>query len=173
MSRFEFDENEFPPAYFISFRCYGTWLHGDARKSMDGRKHNIYGMPPILPNAGLKKFETGECKYPSMTLDAARRAIVEKAIREVCEHRDYQLLAINVRSNHVHTVVSANCKPEPVMNAFKAYSTRCLRQADTLSSEARFWSRHGSTRYLWKPRQIEFAVDYVINGRGDELPKFD
>lgn len=172
MSRFELDESEFPLAYFISFRCYGTWLHGDARKSMDRRKHNIYGMPPILSNAGLEEFEAGECKHHFMILDAAQRVLVEKAIREVCAHRDYQLLAINVRSNHVHTVVSVNCKPEPVMNAFKAYSTRCLRQAGTLSPDIKLWSRHGSTRYLWKSRQVEFAIDYVINSQGDELPKF-
>ena len=27
----DFDDNEFPLAYFISFRTYGTWLHGDER----------------------------------------------------------------------------------------------------------------------------------------------
>ena len=25
----DFDDNEFPLAYLITFRCYGTWLHGD------------------------------------------------------------------------------------------------------------------------------------------------
>ena len=24
-----------PLAYFITFRCYGTWLHGDSRSSVD------------------------------------------------------------------------------------------------------------------------------------------
>ena len=29
----DFDDNEFPLAYLITFRCYGTWLHGDERGS--------------------------------------------------------------------------------------------------------------------------------------------
>jgi hypothetical protein len=46
MSR-DFDDNEFPLAYLITFRCYGTWVHGDDRGSMD-RKHNIYRTPRSL-----------------------------------------------------------------------------------------------------------------------------
>ncbi len=30
---------EFPPAYLITFRTYGSWLHGDEKGSID-RKHN-------------------------------------------------------------------------------------------------------------------------------------
>src|SRR5256886_8163861 len=29
----DFDDNEFPLVYLITFRCYGTWLHGDERGS--------------------------------------------------------------------------------------------------------------------------------------------
>jgi hypothetical protein len=36
------------------------------------------------------------------------------------------------------------------------------------------WSRHGSTRYLWKPHHVDRAIDYVIKGQeGDEPPDFD
>ncbi len=45
----DFDNNKFPLAYLISFRCYGTWLHGDKRGSMS-RKQNKYGTPRIAPN---------------------------------------------------------------------------------------------------------------------------
>ena len=44
-----FSTGEFALAYFITFRCYGTWLHGDERGSVD-RFHNIYGMPFIPKN---------------------------------------------------------------------------------------------------------------------------
>ena len=36
-------------AYLITFRCYGTWLHGDKRGSID-RFHNAYKSPYIAPN---------------------------------------------------------------------------------------------------------------------------
>jgi hypothetical protein len=35
------------------------------------------------------------------------------------------------------------------------------------------WADKGSRRRLWNERSIEMAVDYVINGQGDELPKFE
>ena len=49
----DFDDKEFPLAYLISFRTYGTWLHGDKRGSMD-RKHNVYGTSKISPNPALE-----------------------------------------------------------------------------------------------------------------------
>ncbi len=30
------------------------------------------------------------------------------------------------------------------------------------------WARHGSTPYLWTEEAGERAIDYVINGQGDE-----
>ena len=29
------NDTDIPLAYLISFRCYGTWLHGDERGSID------------------------------------------------------------------------------------------------------------------------------------------
>jgi REP element-mobilizing transposase RayT len=168
----DFDDNEFPLAYLITFRCYGTWLHGDERGSMD-RKHNVYGTPRIAPNSKLEASDAVRLRHSTITLDAPQRAVVEKAIREVCSHRQYFLRAINVRTNHVHAVVSAAGKPEPVMDAFKAYATRSLRTAGPLSARIKPWVRHGSTRYLWKERHIEKAIDYVLYGQGDEPPTFD
>jgi REP element-mobilizing transposase RayT len=168
----DFDDNVFPLAYFISFRTYGTWLHGDERGSVN-RKQNKYGTPRIAPNSLLEKAERSLLKYPPVTLDGYQRSVVEKAIREVCKHREYKLLAINVRTNHVHTVVSAQVKPEPILQAFQAYATRKLREAGLLTRKIKPWSRHGSTPYLWKEKQVERAIDYVINGQGDDLPSFD
>jgi hypothetical protein len=37
------------------------------------------------------------------------------------------LHALNVRTNHVHTVVTASRKPEQVLNGLKANATRQLR----------------------------------------------
>ena len=86
---------------------------------------------------------------------------------------EYKLLAINVRTNHVHSVVSAQVKPEPILQAFQSYSTRKLREAGLLLPNVKPWSRHGSTPYLWKERHVERAMDYVIDGQGDDLPSFD
>ena len=168
----DFDDNEFPLAYLITFRCYGTWLHGDERRSMN-RKQNVYGTPRIEPKPRLKEAETKQLKYPPVSLDASQRKVVESAVREVCLYRKYALRAINVRTNHAHTVVSALCEPEPILDAFKSYSTRALRRAGLLSQQGKPWARHGSTIYLWKERDVEKAVEYVLLGQDGELPPLD
>ena len=169
----EFQDRSVPLAYFISFRCYGTWMHGDERGAMDRKDFNRYGSAKMPINVNLKKKEISALKNQPSVLDEWCRPAVENAIREVCSFRDYNLFAIQARTSHVHCVVSANTKPELVMNAFKAYSTRHLRNGKLVLPESKLWSRHGSTRYLWTDRHIETAVDYVLNGQGDELPAFE
>ena len=73
-----------------------------------------------------------------------------------------------VRTNHVHSVVAASCKPEHVMDSFKAYATRQLREARLMGPDIKIWARHGGTPYLWTEEQVERAIDYVINGQGEE-----
>lgn len=78
----DFDDNEFPLAYLISFRTYGTWLHGDERGSMD-RKHNVYGTAKIAANPQLKNSDARQLKHYPVKLDARQRPVVEKAVRDV------------------------------------------------------------------------------------------
>ncbi|MGE0128009.1 MAG: transposase [Blastocatellales bacterium] len=168
MSNFEFDESRIPLAYLITFRCYGTWLHGDKRGSVD-RLHNVYGTPFLSRDEEREEEERRRLKQAPVELDEARRIAVDKAVREVCVHRGWTLRAINVRTNHVHVVVSASCKPKKVLNDFKAYATRGMRKAGVWKSAIGPWAEKGSRRYLWKPRQVERACDYVLNHQGDDL----
>src|SRR5713101_6149549 len=161
----DFQRRTQPLAYLITFRCYGTWLHGDERGSVDRRNYHRYGTPEMPANKKLREDERAELKNPAIVLDWAKRELVEKAIREVCEHRSYLLHAVNVRTNHVHSVVTASSKPEHVMDSFKAYATRQLRKSGLLSRDLRPWARHGSTPYLWTEEQVQRAIDYVINGQ--------
>jgi REP element-mobilizing transposase RayT len=162
-----FENNEFPLAYLITIRTFGTWLHGDERNSVDRHGRNIYGTPDIAPNQKLEKLMRSELKQPPIIFDNHQRYTVEVAIRELCENRTYLLRAINVRTNHVHAVVTAQAKPERIADAFKAFATKKLREEDLFSSDLKVWSRGRSRRYLWKPRHVELAIDYVLYGQGD------
>jgi REP element-mobilizing transposase RayT len=164
----DFQDRTHPLAYLITFRCYGTWLHGAERGSVDRLNYHRYGTPDMPANKKLLADEEGELKTPAISLNRAQRCAVELAIREVCEHRAYVLHAVNVRTNHVHVVVNAPCKPEHVMDSFKAYATRKLREKNLLGGNVKPWARHGSTPYLWTEEQVARAIDYVINGQGDE-----
>ncbi len=156
-----------PIAYFITFRTYGTWLHGDERGSMD-RDHNMYGTSPLDPHAGRRRSARLRLVQPPVTLSQSARNAVATVIREVCDHHNWTLHASNSRSNHVHVVVSAPRIPEHVMLALKSWSTRRLRQLDIVQKDAKVWSRHGSTKYIWKPKQLTEACQYVVEAQGDE-----
>jgi len=169
----EFQDRSIPKAYFITFRCYGTWLHGDERGSVDRRHYNRYGEAKITPDVEMEAKKAKLLKHEPFYLGVAERQVVESAIKEVCSVREYVLFGHHVRTEHAHIVVNNVGKPERMMDSFKAYSTRALRNAGLIGPEAKPWSRHGSTRYLWTDEHIAKAVDYVINGQGGELPSFD
>jgi len=169
----EFQKRTEPLAYLITFRCYGTWLHGDRRGSVNRRFNNRIGTPKRIPNSNLENFERNSLKNTPVTLDSKMRKAVKTTLKEVCDFRGHTLFALNVRTNHVHLVVSAGKKPEFLLNSFKVYATRKLRAVGLVSKSSKIWSRHGSTRYLWTDRHIEIAVDYVLNGQGHALPDFD
>lgn len=145
----EFQERSIAKAYLITFRCYGSWLHGDERGSVDRRFYNGYGTRKIEPNAVSEQRKANQLKNEPLLLGARERKVVEGAIREVCHVRNYALFGLNVRTNHAHVAVSNGGKPERMMDSFKAYSTRALRAAGLIGDDVRPWSRHGSTRYLW------------------------
>ena len=164
----DFQDRTRPLAYLITFRCYGTWLHGDERGSIDRRNYNRYGTPDMPANPKLLNEETAELRHRATLLSNDQRQVVELAIGEVCDFRDYVLHAVKVRTNHVHSVVSAPCNPEHVMDSFKSYATRKLREAGLLDRSIKPWARHGSTPYLWTEDDVQRAIDYVLNSQGEE-----
>jgi REP element-mobilizing transposase RayT len=157
-----------PLAYFISFRTYGTWLHGDERGSVD-RHHNVYGTPLLAPRLDWQAYNLRLMKHPPVTLEAARRRAVDAAIRETCDRCGWELIALNVRTNHVHSVVSAPVPPERVRNAFKGYATRRMREEGCWPYDSSPWSRGGSRRYLWTEQEVASAVVYVRDRQGEDL----
>jgi len=165
----DFDDNKFPQAYLITFRCYGTWLHGDARGSYRRSSRVASRVLRIPPRPRLKQAEIKQLVHDPVHLNKRQRAIVEQAVRNVCHHRKYRRRAINARSNHAHTVVSALSDPEPILEVFKSYSTRALREAGLLDESVKPWARHGGTIYLWKERDIEKAVEYLLLGQDHEF----
>ena len=72
-------------AYLITWRTYGTWLHGDARGSVD-REHNTPGTPLLAPDAGRAARSAGRMTQGAVELDRRGREIVAGAVREHCQH---------------------------------------------------------------------------------------
>lgn len=167
------NDRDAPIAYLITFRCYGTWLHGDERGSTN-RFNNKYQTPHLEANQVWEKQNKAKLKSQAVSLNAAQRQIIEKTIREVCEFKDWVLHAINVRTNHVHTVVSiANHSADLALNSFKSYSTKKLRENGCWKFSHSPWSDKGSKRFLWNEKNLEIAIEYVVSGQGGKLPDFD
>jgi REP element-mobilizing transposase RayT len=111
-------------------------------------------------------------KSPAYQLDATRRSLVLQAVKEVCRFRAWELLAVHVRTAHVHAVISAEPPPEKVMTDLKAYASRRLNEAELDVPGQQRWSRHGSTVYLWTPGMLHGAIDYVLNEQGTPMAVF-
>jgi REP element-mobilizing transposase RayT len=157
----ESQDEVFPLGYLITFRTYGTWLHGDERGSID-RFHNRFGMPRIPQNKQWKKYNRSLLSQPPVVkLSRRQRKTVEEAIRETCKIRKWEFWVTNIRTNHVHTVVSAPCKPEKILSAFKANATRKLREAGCWNSSRSPWVEKGSKKYLWTEPDVINAIVYV------------
>ena len=165
MSHTFFEVNEVR-AYLITFRSHGTWLHGDSRGSID-RLHNRYGSPLLPCSAQRLKLNFTRLKNSPVRLTSEQRQIVEAGIRETCKFRNWDLWTINVRSNHVHAVVSAQCKPEKILIAFKANATRKLKEAGCWGSNDGPWAKGGSKRYLWTEKDVLNAVAYAEYDQGE------
>lgn len=147
-------------AFFITFRTYGTWLHGDGRGSVHRTGDNVYGSRRARQNEGLRRREVLEAKSKPVRFGEDAREIVGKAIMEVCEVREWMLQVLSVQVDHVHAVVTGNGKPEVMMADFKRYATRALRNAGLCEGE-KVWSRHGSTKWVWSEDELERVCGYV------------
>jgi REP element-mobilizing transposase RayT len=160
-----------PLAYFITFTCYGTWLHGDARGSVD-QDHNVPETPVLDPDSERCARERGQLKEPPYRLDAPRRQVTLNAIREIARRKGWALHAVHVRSNHVHLVLTADGPPERVMNDLKTAASRRLNQAYPAEDGCGRWTRHGSTLYLWTEEAVAQKVCYVLDGQGEPMARY-
>lgn len=157
--------------YLLTWVCYGTWVPGQG--GAIPRTRNQYGSPLHEADAQQEYRSRNRMTEEQYTLDSVSRQIVLKSIQQLCPRRGWTLWAAHVRTNHVHVVATANCKPELVMNAMKAHSSRALNQYGREGPYRRRWARHGSTRYLWTVEAVRAAIQYVVNEQGTAMAVFE
>ncbi|HUR54021.1 MAG TPA: hypothetical protein VMZ71_07810 [Gemmataceae bacterium] len=161
-----------PLAYFLTFTTYGTWLHGDAPGSVN-HDHNEFGTPFIEPDAALRSAVRFKMAQEPLALDEPCRGVVRDAIIAECRFRGWHLLALHVRSNHVHAVIAAGREPEFVMRSCKAHASKCLTKAGFDNRDRKRWTEHGSTRYLWHEDAVSAAAEYTLNRQGEPMAVYD
>src|SRR5205823_9898714 len=94
-------------------------------------------------------------------------------IIDLAAKRSWELLAVHVRTNHVHVVVRAPAMPiARVMNALKAVASMRLNTAFPHESGRKHWTRHGSTRFIFAVDQVAEKVAYTLQGQGEPMQRF-
>lgn len=154
--------------YHYIFGTYGTWLHGDERGSID-RKGQTLRDKHLAPDPLLEAANRKRLKHSPITLDARQRGFIKKAIENDCKHRQREIRALNVRTNHVHAVIASDDASERVLQQIKAWATRSLRKADLLGDRP-VWASGGFRQKCASPEAVPNAIRYVHSGQGPDLP---
>src|SRR5207247_959609 len=98
------------------------------------------------------------------------RDIVCKAIVDLTTERGWQLLAALVRSTHVHVVIGTQERdPGRTMSDLKARASRDLNQAGFDRAQRKRWTRHGSTRHLFRDEDVEGKIRYTLDEQGERM----
>lgn len=127
-------------------------------------------MRSLSPNTKRLNAAGSRLAWAPLTLDRPKRDVVNAAIHEACAFKEWPVLAVNVRTNHVHLVVVAPLvHPDRVMSTIKARATLRLREAGLVESDATVWTEHGSTRWLWSEPAVEAVRRYVLDEQGPDL----
>ena len=152
-------------AYHIVWTTYGTWLPGDERGWI---KKNTHGIQP--PDPALQQQARDRMVEETVVLSAAQRTLVEHTIREHCRIRKWPLHAVNVRTNHIHVVVTADCDANEVMNQLKAWCSRKLSDAagleNTVAVKAgrrRWFTEGGDKELIDNEAYLHNAIQYVLD----------
>jgi len=158
MSSNEFNTGK-PIAYFLTWTTYGTWLPGDNRGW--NRKGDFESLPPDQLTNESAKARLDEIPF---LISVGDKPIVESTIRRHCRIRNWELHAINVRSNHVHVVTTApTYQPTVVASQFKAWCTRELKPNHP--GRKLFWTQGASYRWLNQQSELASSIEYVMEAQ--------
>jgi hypothetical protein len=154
----------------LTFATYGTHLPGDPRGSFDHvREGNRRALPP---SPSLHRFSHDLLRHPPFLLTTPRaRNLVRDAIVESSAFRAWSLLAVHVRTNHLHAVVDMEVKPGDVFSTWKAYATRALRNAGEAATDQKVWAHGGSAQRL-RTTGLAGAIRYVLTRQGEPMATY-
>ena len=103
------------------------------------------------------------------SLTAQIRPLILEAIQARATRRGWHLLALHVRSTHVHLVLNAPVPPDQALTAVKAAASEALNLAGYDSAERRRWTRHGSTRARATAAALDAAIHYLVHAQGEPM----
>ncbi len=93
-----------PMVSLLTFAVYGTWLAGPAR----GRIERTQSLDLPEPDGALSARRRRGLKWPAVSLDHRRRAVVLADLHRIAALRGFALLAAVVAADHVHVLLAVD-----------------------------------------------------------------
>jgi REP element-mobilizing transposase RayT len=148
-----------PLAWFITWTTYGTWLHGDARGSFVDGKYQP-------PSAELERANRSAMTGEVIQLTSHQRSLVDAVLVNECQAQGWDLQAGNVRTNHVHVVVSAACDGKVIRTRLKALASKALSDDANLpmsddNGRKRWWTEKGNIVPVEDERSLDAICVYA------------
>ncbi len=147
----------------FTFTTYGAHPHGADTGSVS-RHHRNWGSPTLPSNPAWQDQAQRLMAEPAFILGPQDRKLVLNSVLDACAYRGWHLFCVHIRTNHVHAILQTDVQVARVLAYLKARATFVLKTLHP--HRRRFWSKHGSTRYLWNRTSLAAALDYVMNGQG-------
>jgi REP element-mobilizing transposase RayT len=147
-------------------------LHGTAKAngSVD-RDHKAFGSEFLKPDEARRLHAESLLEHSRYVLNERAREVVRDAIVSLSQERNWSLMALHVRSNHVHLVIAAELDPSRLMSDLKARASRDLSRSG-VDDHPKRWTRHGSTRYLFQEAELKSAVEYTLEQQGERMAAY-
>ena len=154
-----------PLAYFLTWTTYGAWLPGDERGWQ--RRNEIEIQPP---DKLFKEMAVADMVESPFLASKTDRDNIRQTVERHCQIRQWDLHKLNVRSNHIHVVVTApDYEPNTVRDQLKAWCTRNLKKLHP--GRKRFWTEGASCRWINHEDDLESAILYISDEVQDEKRK--
>jgi hypothetical protein len=138
--------------YMLTWTTYGSWLQGDKRRYVkDGR---IYAPNPSLENKNKENM-----KYPKVSLTAAQREIVERALIKESASLNQKIYVAAVGRSHIHLVT--DCNFISAASAVSHYKNAARLAVRSNGFVGRLWTKGFSVRYCFDEDQLSKLIQYV------------
>ncbi len=148
--------NDEPVAFFITWTVYGTFLQGDER----GWRRRKQGAQSPQPKLAI--WRRHRLKHSIELLDDLQQSVVAAEIERLAVFRGWHVWTRNVRTNHVHVVVTASgYAGGTVRDQLKANCTRVLRERWSEFVDRPVWTIGGDWRCINTEDELEQVIVYV------------
>ncbi len=145
-----------PVGFFITWTVDGTFLQGDTRwwrKRSSGEQS---------PQPLLQQWHRDRLKHDVILLNDGHRKVVKSEIEYHCKRRDWKLWVVNVRTNHLHVVITASGRTgDKVRDQLKANCTRGIRGIDSRFADRPVWTTKGDVQFLKTDDELNQAILYA------------